>query len=1546
MKQLIICSIQHTIRYSIFFLAAFGYCGSAIMAQCNAWVNIPLNPCPGEIVELTATPSGGTPPYTYLWDTGGTSQTETFVTPDCHYHKSHVTVTDALGCSDVGTVFIDPVEMVCFISKSDPVCEFVGEVLIWFNGSSNVPYMDYLWSTGETTETISVNEPGLYEATVTHTIHGCTKEFSVEAEFLPKPEPEIIGPEELCRLSTGELEVTGGNFSSILWSNGSTEPTTEIQTEGLYSVTVHNSYDCPYWTDKEVGSYPITLPIIEAPLFACPNTNVPIEITNAFEFVSFEWDTDETTPNIIGLPGDEYHVTVTDFNGCPEPGVVYIEEFLVTPPTISGQDSICNGLDTTSLEIESTYQQYAWTTGQNTPTIEVSEGGNYGVTVTDINGCTSSGSYEVHADTIPIPSIDSLPISCTGDSILLEPSGGPYATYLWSTGQTDSIIYVAQTDTFAVAVTTEAGCKGDTSVVVTFHPPPTAAITTLPYTCNGSVTLQASGGAQYLWSNGMNTNSIEVISNGSYTVTVTDTSGCTNTIMETVNIPPPPQVAIDGPLSLCEDASDILTATTGYAQYNWSNGHTGEAINISASGIYAVIATDAYGCTAMAEWEVEPLLPPNVTITGPSSICSGNNATLAIVNDFIQYLWSTGETTESITVSQNGMYSLTVTDVNGCTGAGTHSLEIGGALTPFVTQTLQPCEGLANLNVSTGYENYLWSNGATGPSISVSTSGIYTVTVSDGTGCTGEEGVNVDIPVLPTVSIDGPTSVCEGTDATLTADAGFIAYQWSNGATTPQINVTQTGTCTVIATDANSCTSTDSITILPDFNTPTAEAGADQTIDCTNLQTTLDGTGSSLGSESGFQWTTQDGNIVSGETTASPIVDATGVYILTIINSENGCSSTDSVAVLPEFNTPTANAGAPPTISCVNTQATLDGMGSSQGNEFSYQWATTTGTIVSGDTTLSPVVEAVGVYILTVENMENGCTAVDSVLVEQEIVVANAKATSTNVTCNGLMNGQANATPPGGTTPFSFEWSNGDTTATIENLPPGFYDVTVYDANNCLYAGQVTIEQPPVLVVEPIAVNPAGCGGSDNGSATVAADGGTAGYSYLWSNDETTETIENLAAGNYTVTATDANNCIATLELEIITDNTIDLEQPVVITEDITVELDENGMASISVTDIDDGSYDNCGIEYMSLDATDFNCGQLGENIVTLTAMDASGNTNFAMAIVTVVDNIPPVIEGCPDNMVMPFCNSVAEFDMTAADNCSMDVSISQISGLPSGSVFPIGTTTEQVFEATDEGGNTTICSFEVTVVDSMAAMPTVADVSCFEEGDGSIAVAVTGGSPGYSYLWSTDSTGASINNLIAGIYSLSITDDMGCTLVQEYEVEEPAQLITTLVNIVNEMGSNEDGEVDVTVTGGEMPYTYQWVDINGNPIGDMEDISGLSAGTYQLFVIDADSCISSSAYTIQNVTSTNSPALDALINIFPNPTHGSLTIEFIDLPFVEMDLTVHDIISQTLFDQKKVNAATGKYLLDLEGFAEGIYLLQLNFDGEVVTKRVVKVEQ
>ena len=543
---------------------------------------------------------------------------------------------------------------------------------------------------------------------------------------------------------------------------------------------------------------------------------------------------------------------------------------------------------------------------------------------------------------------------CQGGSVTLTANNG--AGWAWSNGATTQAVTVSATDTLTVTVTDSAGCSATSApATVTVNPLPNATITASGPTtfCDGgNVTLHAPAGmTSYSWSNGANTASIVVAESGSYAVSVTDPNGCSaNSAPMTVTVLPPPAATItaSGPATFCDGGSVTLTASNG-SSWLWDTGAITQSITVSASGSHSVTVTDAGGCTATsAPFTVTELAPASVTISGPNTSCG--SATLDAGAGWISYLWSTNETTQSITVTASGTYSVTVTDANGCQVTGSHVINVTPAPPVTITGPASTCATApATLDAGPGYVSYLWSTGATTQAITASTSSTYTVTVTDANGCvgTGSHALTVFPTPNATITASGPTTFCDGGNVTLTAPAA-AHYAWSNGEQTQSVTVNASGTFTVTVTDGNGCSATSApvtVTVTPvasvTITGPTAV--------CSPAPATLDA-GAGFAS---YLWNT-------GATSQTIGVTASGTYSVTVTNA-GGCTATDAhdvtVTATPAA-TITANG---PTAFCSGGSVTLTSAPAA-----SYAWS-------NGATTQAITVTTGGTF--TVTTNDGACSA-------------------------------------------------------------------------------------------------------------------------------------------------------------------------------------------------------------------------------------------------------------------------------------------------------------------------------------------------------------------------------------------------------------------------------------------------------------------------------------------------------------------------------------------------------------------------------------------
>ncbi|MBK9320570.1 MAG: T9SS type A sorting domain-containing protein [Bacteroidetes bacterium] len=480
---------------------------------------------------------------------------------------------------------------------------------------------------------------------------------------------------------------------------------------------------------------------------------------------------------------------------------------------------------------------YVWSTGSTAQTITVNTSGNYKVIVTQSNGCTSASAVtSVTVGSAPTPTISANGSTtlCAGGSVVLTASSG--TAYLWSNGATTNAITASTAGNYTVRVTQSNGCSATsavTAVTIGSAPTPTISASGPTTLCTGgNVTLTASTGTAYLWSNGATTNSITTSSAGNYSVRVTQSGGCSATsAITTVSIgaATTPTISASGPTTFCSGGNVTLTASTGTA-YLWSNGATTNAITVSSPGNYTVRVTQSGGCSAtsaITTVSIGSATTPTISASGPTTFCSGGNVTLT-ASTGTAYLWSNGATTNAITVSSAGSYTVRVTQSGGCSAtSGATTITIGSAPTPTISAngpTSFCSGGSVTLTASSGTA-YLWSNGATTNSINVTAAGNYTVRVSQTGGCSATSAattitIGTGNAPTPTINAGGSLTFCQGGSVTLNASSG-TAYLWSNGATTQSISATTGGNYTVRVTQSGGCFATSSATTVTVRPSPT-----------------------------------------------------------------------------------------------------------------------------------------------------------------------------------------------------------------------------------------------------------------------------------------------------------------------------------------------------------------------------------------------------------------------------------------------------------------------------------------------------------------------------------------------------------------------------------------------------------------------------------------------------------------------------------------------------------------------------------------------------
>ncbi|HEY6191656.1 MAG TPA: T9SS type A sorting domain-containing protein [Bacteroidota bacterium] len=1002
---------------------------------------------------LTATPSGGTGSVTFQWSTGATASTISTSTAGTY----SVTVTDTKGCtgSGSGTLTVNPNPTVSV--NSPEVCASTLPAILTATPGGGTGSKTFAWSTGATTSTISTSTAGTYSVTVTDT-KGCTGTGSGTLTVNPNPAVGVNSP-ELCASGLPSILTatpSGGTGSkTFAWSTGATASTISTSTAGTYSVTVTDTKGC-------TGSGSGTLTVN-------PNPTVGV---NSPELCA------------SGLPST---LTATPSGGT---GAV----------------------------------TFAWSTGATASTISTSTAGTYSVTVTDAKGCTGSGSGTLTVNPNPTVSVNS-PEVCASTlpaTLTATPAGGTgAAAFAWSTGATTSTISASTAGTYSVTVTDTKGCTGSSAGTLAIDLNPTVSVNNSSTCQGGAATLTATpaggtGSAAFEWSTGATTSTISTNTAGTYSVTVTDTKGCTGSGSGTVAVNPGLTVSVNNP-EVCESTLPAtLTATvsggTPNYSYSWSTGATTSTIAASAAGTYSVTVTDTKGCAGSESGTLTVNPNPTVSVNSPEVCTSTLPATLTATpaggTGASSFVWSTGATTSTISTGTAGTYSVTVTDAKGCTGSGSGTLTANPNPTvsvnsPEVCASTLPSTLTATPAGGTGSKTFAWSSGETTSTISTSTAGTYSVTVTDTKGCTGSGSGTLTVNPNPTVSVNSP-EVCASTlPATLTATAGGgtpnYSYAWSTGATTSTIGSSTAGTYSVTVTDTKGCTGSSTGTLIVNLN-PTVSVNSPE-VCASALPATLTATPSGGTGASNFAWST-------GATTSTISTSTAGTYSVTVTDTK-GCtgSATGTLTVNPN---PTVSVNSPAV--CGGVAATLTATPAGGTGSKTFAWS-------SGETTSTIGTSTAGTYSVTVTDTK-GCTGSGAGTVT---VNPNPTVNVPNVeVCASALPATLTATPTGGTGSKTFAWSTGATTSTISRSTAGTYSVTVTDAKGCTASasGTLAVDPNPTVTVADVSVCP-----GTAGTLSATASGGTGSKTYAWSTGAATSTITTSAAGTYSVTVTDTKGC-------------------------------------------------------------------------------------------------------------------------------------------------------------------------------------------------------------------------------------------------------------------------------------------------------------------------------------------------------------------------------------------------------------------------------------
>ncbi len=1446
---------------------------SGINVSCNGNAN----------GSASVSPTGGTAGYTYVWTpSGGTGATANGLSGGTY----HVTVTDANGCTATDSfVVVEPAVLTSSISSStNALCNGAanGTASVLANGGT--PALTYNWTpTGGTGASVSNLSAGAYTVTTTDA-NGCTTTTNVNIA-----EPSLVtlvtsSTDANCGSANGSASVVaaGGTAGyTYSWSSGGNGSTENNLPSGNVTVTVTDANGCSANSVVAVGQSPgVTATMSASTDVSCnggANGTATIGVAGGTAPFTYVWSpSGGAAATASGLSAGNYSVTVTDVYGCNSTDNVVITEPPVLTSSAGPINILCNGAATGSSTVTpaggTLPYSYLWSSGGTGATENNLTAGNYSVTVTDANGCTSVSNIAITEPALLTSSTNPADALCNGGntgSATVTAGGGtvPY-TYSWTSGGTGATENNLAAGNYSVTVTDGNGCTSIANVTIAEPVLLTSSTTPTDVLCNGnntgSASVTAGGGTtpySYSWSSGGSGLTENNLAAGNYTVTVTDGNGCTSVANVTIVQPAlltssatPTDVLCNGNNtgSASVNAGGGITPYT----YSWTSGGTGITENNLAAGNYSVTVTDGNGCSSVTNVTIAQPALLTSSITPTDVLCYGNTTGSASVaagggTAPFSYAWTSGGTGAIENNLAAGNYSVTITDGNGCTSVANVTIAEPAILTAVSSSTQSTC-GSANGTVSVvaGGGNapytYSWTGGGTGSTVNNLSAGSYTVTVTDGNGCAQiANAVVADAPGPAATASVSANVLCNGGNtgsASVNAVGGTapLIYSWTSGGTGTIENNLAAGNYTVTVTDANGCISVDNITITQPALMTNVNTSGDLLCngDATGWATitVAGGTGAYT-----YNWTP------GGIGTATNANIAAGNYSV-IVTDANGCS-VNAAYIISEPAVLSASMIATDVLCNGGNNGTASVTVNGGTSGYTYLWAP--GGFITSSISNRPA----GNYTATITDA-NGCSTTASASINEPVVLNSGVSTLADVLCNGGNTGSASVTVNGGVSPYAYNWSpSGGTASAAINLTAGNYTVNVTDANGCSTSTPVTISEPALLTSSANGTN-VNCNGGTTGTASVNVIGGTAGYTYTWSPlGGNGTTANNLAAGNYTVNVVDLNGCT--------TSASVIVSEPTAVTSSTSNTIVScNGGANGSATVAVNGGIAPYTYSWFPAGGTGASATNLSAGSYTVTITDGNGCVSTASATVTE----PSALSSAANNTNSTCGNTNGTASVVANGGTAGYTYLWSPSGGNAATASGLAAGAYSV-TVTDANGCTSVANTTVANTAGQTAIASVQqNVLCNAGNTGIGTVNVAGGTAPITYAWSpSGGSAATANNLTAGNYTITTTDANGCVSIDNITISQPAILSASANSTPALCNGATDGNASSTVNGGTTPYTYSWSGGGGTGA----TATNLSAGNYTVTITDGNGCITTANTTVAQpaVLTANANATQALCN-------------------------------------------------------------------------------
>ncbi|MCS7037540.1 MAG: gliding motility-associated C-terminal domain-containing protein [Saprospiraceae bacterium] len=1036
---------------------------------------------------------------------------------------------------------------------------------------------------------------------------------------------------------------------------------------GDYAVAVHDSAGCRDTVAFRIEEpLPLTVQtaMTDARCFADNSGIASATASGGTGALTFRWRRCQGGPVLNGATVPDlfagcYAVTVQDANGC----TAVAQDTIGEPPPFaftSSQDSVrchgeANGRATISASGATPPYTYQWSNGDTGTVADSLKAGFHSVTVTDAIGCRAVTLVQVlQPPLLRFDSLKAVGVTCFGSSdglvSALALGGNPPLAYAWSNQQTGPVLTGLSAGTYTVVVTDRKGCTAAGTITVGTPPAITVQKSVQAERCagqcDGAAVLTPNGGTPPLnvtWTTPGIPPGQTAPTNlcpGTYRFIVSDARNCSRTDSFTVAAAKPILLSFNLQPPRCAggtDGSIEIVAQGGAPPYQcqWGNGRNENPLPGLACGAYSVTVSDALGCTQQSTATLPcpaPIVVDSARAT-PASCFGRANGTASIFarggTGALSFRWSDpNQQVAALAVNlPAGIYTVTVSDANGCTATATVTVTQPAAIQATLFSKPVTCfnstDGSAWAVVSGGIPPYtfLWNNQRTDSLLTGLGPGLYALTITDATGCTfTPPPVVVPSPSAPlqVTAVVTQRACFNGGGGAARAEAtggngAPYTYTWSNQTTGPDATNLSTGTYTVTATDALGCTALqtvsigrwDSIVVSIAVITPTCPNDRNGQASINRLE---GGSGNGIRENYKLRWnipgvgdTIYLSGLSSGQVIALTVTDNAGCTAV----FERRIDSLPSIRPILQVDSIRCagqNNGAVRVTSVQSVRPIA-----------SYRWSN--GIISQSIIQLPP-----GTYTVTATDVQ-GCTGTASATLTEPPPLNVALQTET-VRCPGDRNGSARALPSGGTPPYAFVWNTGARTERIENLAPGIYTVTLTDRYGCSLTATANLQPPDPLTIE-VQTTPPVCFGYANGRATLVVQGGPPPLRFRLNGGPFTgsPTFVGLKAGAYTATVLDGNGCL--------TDVSFSLSQPppvqVTLTPDTAIALGDSLLLQADVSNAVGGA----AFVWQSALADSVRCADPPEcstvwitppysNTYTAIATDANGCTGAASVRVRV----------------------------------------------------------------------------------------------------------------------------------------------------------------------------------------------------------------------------------------------------------------------------------------------------------------------------------------